>query len=256
MSVRPLFVSVVIPVFNGAAFLSGAIKNIAQQGYQPLEIIIVDDGSTDRTSEIAADFKDQVKYVYQSNQGPAAARNKGLEIARGSIIAFLDADDQWQKKSLTVMFEGINQSPETEIVMGKVRLWRLKEDKSEEFSEPGVALCNGCALFRKKVFNKVGLFDPALRYGEDLDWFMRARECKVSIMMLDQVFLLYRRHQSNMTRDADPITLNVTKVLKKSLDRRRGQNERVAPSLRNISQALGVEDLSQLKTGNSEQKDL
>ena len=191
---KPLL-SVIIPVWNGEQYLADAITSVLEQGYAPCEIIVVDDGSTDKTAKIAADFKDHVKYIYQSNQGPAAARNKGLEIARGGIIGFLDADDQWQQKSLAVMLEGMEQSPETEIVMGKVRLWRLKEDKSEEFSEPGIAFCNGCALFRKEVFNKVGLFDPALRYGEDLDWFMRARERKVSIVVLDQVFLLYRRHQ-------------------------------------------------------------
>jgi GT2 family glycosyltransferase len=179
-----------------------------------------------------------------------------LEIARGDVIGFLDADDQWQKKSLTNMLECMNQSPETEIVMGKIRLWRLKEDESEEFSEPGIAFCNGCALFRKEVFYKVGLFDPALRYGEDLDWFMRARERKVSIVVLDQVFLLYRRHQSNMTQGTDLITLNVAKVLKKSLDRRRSQNGGLALPLRNTPQALKVEDFDQIKPKNSDQKDL
>jgi glycosyltransferase involved in cell wall biosynthesis len=244
--------SVIIPVWNGEQYLAEAVTSVLEQGYTPVEIIVVDDGSTDRTAKIAADFKDSVKYVYQSNQGPAAARNKGLEIARGDVIGFLDADDQWQKKSLTNMLECMNQSPETEIVMGKIRLWRLKEDKSEEFSEPGIAFCNGCALFRKEVFYKVGLFDPALRYGEDLDWFMRARDRNVSIVVLDQVFLLYRRHQSNMTRGTDPITLNVTKVLKKSLDRRRSQSERLAHSLRDIPQALGLENFDQIKPKNSE----
>jgi glycosyltransferase involved in cell wall biosynthesis len=247
---------VIIPVWNGQQYLAEAVTSVLEQGYAPVEIIVVDDGSTDRTARVAADFKDHVKYIYQSNQGPAAARNKGLEIARGDVIGFLDADDQWQKKSLISMLEGINQSPGTEIVMGKIRLWRLKEDKSEEFSEPGIALCNGCALFRKEVFYKVGLFDSALRYGEDLEWFMRARERKVSILVLDQIFLLYRQHQSNMTRGKTPVALNVGKALKMSLDRRRGQNAGIVQSLPNIPQPVRVEDFDQIKPKNSDQKDL
>jgi glycosyltransferase involved in cell wall biosynthesis len=232
--------SVIIPVWNGEQYLAEAVTSVLEQRYAPVEIIVVDDGSTDRTPKIASDFKNHVKYFYQSNQGPAAARNKGLEIARGDIIAFLDADDQWQKKSLAGMLERMNRSLETEIVMGKIRLWRLKEDKSEEFSELGIAFCNGCALIRKEVFYKVGLFDPALRYGEDLDWFTRARERKVSIVVLDQVFLLYRRHQSNMTRGQNLISLNMFKVLKKSLDRRRDKNKGVADLLPDIPEGIKV----------------
>ena len=247
---KPLL-SVIIPVWNGGRFLAEAIESVLEQGYAPVEIIVVDDGSTDQTAQVAADFKDTVKYIYQSNQGPAAARNKGLEIAQGDIIGFLDADDQWQKKSLISILESLNQSPGADIVVGKIRLWRLKEDKSEEFSEPGVALCNGCALFRKEVFDKVGLFDSALRYGEDSDWFLRARERNVSILVLDQVFLLYRQHQSNMTRGKNPLDLNLGKVLKMSLDRRRGQNAGVGQSLPHIPQAVRIENFCPIKPNNS-----
>ena len=93
-SEKPL-VSVIMPVYNGAAFLTGAIDNIRRQNYEPLEIIIVDDGSTDSTGQIVASFGSDIRYVYQANQGPAAARNHGLRLATGDLIAFLDVDDLW-----------------------------------------------------------------------------------------------------------------------------------------------------------------
>jgi glycosyltransferase involved in cell wall biosynthesis len=240
MEQTPLVVSVIVPVFNGAAFIRGAMENINAQHYTPLEIIFVDDGSTDETAKIIADFKDKVRYVYQTNSGPSAARNKGLEIARGKVVRFLDVDDLWPEGSLSLMLEGMKKFPETEIVMGKVDVLFEREGAIKDFIEPSVAFHIGSALFRKEVFHKVGLFDPALRYGEDLDWFMRARECRVSIVVLDQVTLLYRLHETNMTRGQNLTSLNMFKALKKSLDRRREKNKGVADLLPDFPEGVKV----------------
>ena len=249
-------VSIIVPVFNGASFLSGAVENIRNQNYQPIEIIIVDDGSTDETAKGAADLNDPVRYVYQSNQGPAAARNKGLKIARGGIIGFLDVDDRWPTNNLSTMLAFFTTFPETEVIIGKARLWRVKKDLSEEFSEPLRVFNIGSALFRKGVFDKVGLFDPALRYGEDVDWFMRARERRVSMVILDHVSLFYQMHQTNMTRGKTPVDLNIVKVLKMSLDRRRVQHQGFASNLSDIPQVERPEGSKQAKPKNSDEKGL
>jgi len=256
MTEPALLVSVIIPVFNGASFLSGAVENIRNQGYQRMEVIIVDDGSTDETAKVAADLNDTVRYVYQSNQGPAVARNKGLEIARGSIIGFLDVDDRWSTNNLFTMLAFFKTSSETEVVIGKVSLWRLKKDLSEEFSEPMRVFTIGSALFRREAFLKAGSFDPALRYGEDLDWFMRARERGVSMVFLNHVALFYQRHQTNMTRGKSPVDLNVVRVLKKSLDRRRVQHEGFSSNLSDIPQVERPEGSNQVKSKNSDEKGL
>ena len=87
------FVSVIIPAYNGEAYLAEAVESTQRQNYHPLEIIIVDDGSTDGTAQIATSFKGEVRYMYQPNSGgPAAGRNRGLKMARGEVIAFLDQD--------------------------------------------------------------------------------------------------------------------------------------------------------------------
>ena len=226
MSSHSFSVSVIIPVYNGEAFLAEAMQNIQQQNYQLLEIIVVDDGSSDRTAEIAANFSDQVRYVFQPNAGPAAARNKGLEMAQGDVIAFLDVDDLWTENKLNLQLEHLAQDPLRDIVLGHVQVMQRTEVAPEQasfvkFGDPCVASNLGCAVFRKSVFEKVGFFDPALRYSEDVDWFMRAREQGIPMLILEQVTLLYRLHQQNMTHRKNLHDLSLMKVLKNSLDRRR-----------------------------------
>ena len=211
-------VSVVIPVFNGEAFLREAVQSVLDQKYSPLEIIIVDDGSTDGTERVARSFREVVRYLHQSNQGPAAARNRGIEHAQGSLIAFADADDLWPEGKLHVQLPYLIRDAAIEIVMGRIQQVRLS---GEEFAEPAFSVNLGSAVIRKSVFERVGLFDETMRYSEDVDWFMRAREGGFAIMTIDAVTLLYRQHEQNMTRGKSTSELNVLKALKRSLDRRR-----------------------------------
>ena len=95
-----VLLSVIMPVYNGAEFLAEAVASIVAQAYQPLEIIVVDDGSTDETATIVQSLGGEIRYLYQFNQGPAAARNAGLALAQGDLIAFLDVDDLWPADKL------------------------------------------------------------------------------------------------------------------------------------------------------------
>lgn len=214
------FVSVVIPVFNGEAFLREAVESVLAQKYSPLEIIIVDDGSTDGTETMARSLPEPVRYLRQNNAGPAAARNRGIEHAQGSLIAFADADDLWPAAKLELQLPYFND-PAIEIVMGRIQQVHLSN--AEEFGEPAFSVNLGSAVIRKTVFERVGLFDETMRYSEDVDWFMRAREGGVAIVTIDAVTLLYRQHEQNMTRGKSTSELNVLKALKRSLDRRREQ---------------------------------
>jgi glycosyltransferase involved in cell wall biosynthesis len=225
--VNPL-VSVVIPVFNGERFLREAVESVLAQQYSPVEIIIVDDGSTDSTATVARSFPEAVRYLHQTNQGPAAARNRGIEQAKGSLIAFADADDLWPPLKLELQLPYLIQDPNIEIVLGRIQQVRLSETvdgqtQSQEFAEAAFSVNLGSAVVRKSVFERVGLFDETMRYSEDVDWFMRAREGGVSIMTIDAVTLFYRQHDQNMTRGKSTAELNVLKALKRSLDRRREQ---------------------------------
>ena len=211
-------VSVVIPVFNGEAFLREAVQSVLDQKYAPIEIIIVDDGSTDGTENVARSLPETVRYLHQTNQGPAAARNRGIENAQGSLIAFADADDLWPEGKLELQLPYLIRDSANEIVMGRIQQVGLSV-----LAEPVFSVNLGSAVIRKTVFDRVGLFDESMRYSEDVDWFMRAREAGAAIVTIDAVALLYRQHEENMTRGKSASELNVLKALKRSLDRRREQ---------------------------------
>lgn len=219
-------VSVVIPVFNGERFLRDAVESVLAQKYSPLEIIIVDDGSTDGTASVARSFPGTVRYLHQMNNGPADARNRGIEHAQGSLIAFADADDLWPAAKFELQLPYLTSDPTIEIVMGRIQQVRLSgtengETDAAEFGEPAFSVNLGSAIIRKTLFERVGLFDETMRYSEDVDWFMRAREGGAAIMTIDAVTLFYRQHEQNMTRGKSTSELNVLKTLKRSLDRRR-----------------------------------
>lgn len=230
------FVSVIMPVYNGEVFLAEAVESIRRQEYEPLEIIIVDDGSTDNTGKIAQDLKGNIRYFYQRNSGPGAARNKGLEMALGDIIGFLDVDDLWPAGKLELQLAHLAHNPSMEIVLGRKQLMLLSgvtagTAEFREFRKPSVALSLGCCLFRKSVFDKVGFFDEGLYHCDDWDWFMRARELGVSMLPHPEVMLLCRRHENNMTNQVDVGNYYTVRMLKKSIDRRRQQNRGSASSL-------------------------
>ena len=209
-------VSVVIPVFNGERFLREAVQSVLDQQYAPLEIIIVDDGSTDGTATVAQSLPETVRYLHQTNQGPAAARNRGIEHARGGLIAFADADDLWPPEKLELQLPWLIEDRGVEIVLGRVQLL-----SATGLTESAFSVNLGCAVIRKPVFDRVGSFDETMRYSEDVDWFMRARESGAAIITIDAVTLFYRQHEQNMTRGKSTSELNVLKALKRSLDRRR-----------------------------------
>jgi glycosyltransferase involved in cell wall biosynthesis len=223
-----LLVSVIIPVYNGEAFLGQAVESVQQQNYQPLEIIIVDDGSTDGTASLVTSFKSDIHYVYQPNSGPAAARNKGLELARGEIIAFLDADDLWAPSKLRIQVDCLLQYPHIDYTLAR----------QENFLDPGIDrpawlrkehLLKDHVGFlptlvaRRQVFEKVGVFNPHHRISEDVDWFARAKDADIQMMIVPKVLLYRRIHSSNLSYQAqvgDPMLLS---ALRASIRRKRKQ---------------------------------
>lgn len=219
-------ISIIIPVYNGEKYLAEAIESLRSQKVGPLELIVVDDGSTDQTREIVEAFGPECRYHYQANAGPAAARNAGLERARGGIIGFLDSDDLLAPDGLSVRYARLMESARLDAVMGTVQVLEKQPGdgepgRFETRGEPIVVYNLGSVLARRAVFDRIGTFDPRYRYCEDVDWFMRAQEQGTVFDVLADVVLLYRRHEQNMTRDAAGLASDLTKVLKASIDRRR-----------------------------------
>lgn len=232
-SSRP-FVSVVIPAFNAERHLAAAFESVFAQGYDRLEILAVDDGSTDGTPAILERFHDRVRCARQENAGPAAARNRGIGLARGDLIAFLDADDLWPAGRLAALVARMEREPELQIAMGRTRFETLEggDTLAIRFEGPDRTVVHsllGSALMRRAAFETVGSFDESLRFGEDQDWFLRARELSARLAIIEDVTLVYRLHASNMTRGLGGTQALLPGVIKKSMDRRRRIHGAVRP---------------------------
>lgn len=216
-------ISVIIPTYNRANFLHEAIESINNQNYSNLEIIIVDDGSTDNTKKIVKNLGSNLKYIYQKNKGPAAARNTGLKVAKGEIIGFLDSDDLWPVNKLNYQLKELLNS-DMEIIIGGVKHLMLKDSKNPKFVEHSVTYNRrslGSALFKISAFKKVGFLDENLILWEDLDWFLRAHEFGIKILWQKKITLLIRVHRENMSRDVNRGNKFLSKVLRNSIKRKR-----------------------------------
>ncbi|MEM6450519.1 MAG: glycosyltransferase family A protein [Cyanobacteria bacterium P01_D01_bin.105] len=245
-----LSVSVILPVHNGERFLAGALQNIQQQQYQPIEIIVIDDGSTDATAKIAAEFGDSIRYIYQSQQGPAAARNRGIEQSAGEIIAFLDVDDLWPENKLAHQVGYLAKHPDVDIAQGLIQ--RMQADKSDDdpdglqrkqseplsfnsVFEPYFFINLGSCVYRRSLFEQVGLFDEALWDNEDTDWFTRAWEKNINKVSLSEIGLFYRKHDCNMTlQQKNLVYFGLMKIYKRRIARSRAN-----PALATQERAVG-----------------
>ena len=198
-------VSVVIPVYNGARFLGEALASVFAQDFRPLEVIVVDDGSTDATAAVAAGFA-EATYLRQDNAGVAAARNAGIARARGELVALLDGDDVWLPEKLRLQIDHLRAHPALGMVCalyqnflepGTPRPPWLSE---RALGEPQVGGISNL-LARAEVLRRVGPFDP--RDWSDLDWSLRARDAGFVMGVVQEVLLRRRVHDANVTHTWD-----------------------------------------------------
>nr|WP_255695605.1 glycosyltransferase family A protein [Rhodohalobacter sp. 614A] len=222
-------VSIIIPVFNGEDFVADVFRNVEQQDYPSKEIIFVDDGSEDSSKEIIQQI-DDVQYVYQPNRGPASARNTGFRKSRGKYIAFLDVDDLWTENQLAHQVNVLEENPQYDMVQGRIQdLKRIGENKNagifEKTGSPYYSVNLGSAVFRRTVFETVGLFDENLHFNEDTDWFVRAWDKKIQKKKVEEVVLHYRKHANNLTHHKNSRHSGMAWLLKKRLDLQRRENQ-------------------------------
>jgi glycosyltransferase involved in cell wall biosynthesis len=217
-------VSVILPVYNGAAYLKEAVSTILAQSCCPREIIVVDDGSTDGTAAIVASFADKLTSIRQENKGPAAARNAGLRRAQGSLIAFLDADDLWLPTALEQQLDVMRAGPSQDVVWGLTERFFMAgadPDQDDWHGRPQWALTIGSMLFRHQTIEEIGGFDDGLRAGEDMDLLVRLRERPSSIKRHSAVVYRRRVHNSNLSGDRRAMIEAHYRVVGKALQRRR-----------------------------------
>jgi glycosyltransferase involved in cell wall biosynthesis len=223
----PGLVSAVIPVYNREDFLAEAIESALGQEGVRIEVVVVDDGSTDGTPATARGFREQVVYLRQENAGPPAARNRGVNAARGEYLAFLDSDDLWPPERCRLLLERLEVCPKAGGAMGRLQYIPLEATRSARFAEarrgaePVFGYNLGACLFRAETFRGVGGFDATMTQADDWDWFVRARERGVRIERIEQVTLINRRHAGNLSNLREEGNHYALLMLKKALERRR-----------------------------------
>jgi glycosyltransferase involved in cell wall biosynthesis len=220
--VRDPLVTVIAAAYNGERFLREALESAFAQDFDSFEVVFVDDGSEDATGDIARSFP--VRYLRQENQGLPAARNAGLSLARGELIAFLDDDDVLPPTKLSVQAGHLTENPGIGCVLGRQE-WLFEGVEAPHLprdpiygEEGGIQLVT--AMIRRRVLERLGGFDPTYRYAEDRDLFIRMREHGVEIDVLPEVVLRKRLHGSNMTLDP-PATHPMLRSLREKLERER-----------------------------------
>lgn len=227
--------SCIVPVFNGERYLAETVDSILAQTHSPLEVIVVNDGSTDGTSGIAASYGDRIRYIFQPNAGPAAAYNAALDTAQGDFVAFLGADDLWHPEKLERQLGCFEARPDLDLCVTHLRNFWIPELKEEEerFRDhrlgqimPGYT--SATLLARRKLFEEVGRFDPTLQHGHDFDWFLRAAEHGATMELMPDVLMFRRMHHANRSRRlASESRMAFLRILKASLDRRRQQGDKI-----------------------------
>lgn len=195
--------TVIIPAYNAGRYLSDALHSVLAQTWPVSEIIVVDDGSTDNTAQVAQSFPAPVRYCWQNHACAAAARNLGVSLARGEWLTFLDADDLWLPDKLAAQMALAQQQPESAMIFG-----RVEQFHSPDLTRPRAVLDEsaramngyhaGTMLLRRTDFERVGPFDTRLVVGEFIEWYARAEESGLKSAMLPQIVMRRRLHDNNL----------------------------------------------------------
>jgi len=226
-------VSVIIPVYNGERFLERALKSVFEQDYQPLEVLVIDDGSTDATARIARS-RPEVRYFYQPNQGHAAAKNTGIEKSRGEFLAFLDADDYWAPPKLRLQVGFLESNPTVGYVLSCMEV--ILEPgaeiprgfKPELLQKASPAFLPSALAVRRTTLRAVGLFDPAFRIGNDTDWFFRAQDLGIQRAVLPDTLLFKSLHGGNDTYQVEKMSKDMLRSIRASIQRKRREGAKQA----------------------------
>jgi glycosyltransferase involved in cell wall biosynthesis len=219
-------------VYNGERFLGEAIESSLAQDYEPHEVIVVDDGSTDGTAAVAARYP--VRLLRQGNAGVAAARNTGIAAAEGELIALLDADDRSAAGRLSAQAEALAAHPEAACVLGLETIfveegiaephWIAALPRREDGTSIAYPPATGC--YRKEILLRFGGFDPELRMGEDGDLLMRLKDAGLEVIYSDIPAVERRMHGANLTANEAELKVGLATVLKRRIDRKRAGESR------------------------------
>lgn len=224
-------IGVVLPVFNGEAFLQESLDSIVAQTRQPNDIVAVDDGSTDGSAELLRQYG--IRVVYADRVGQAMARDLGIRSVAGEVIACIDQDDRWRPDKLARQAAVLDTQPELAFVgalcvtfldTGAQRpaWWKPAWDTGV----PDPSLAPSATLYRRSAFDHVGGFaDTPVRISEDLAWTARAQDLGLRSAIVDEVLVERRIHGSNTSRNQDLRVREHLAIVRASIARKRSRND-------------------------------
>jgi glycosyltransferase involved in cell wall biosynthesis len=245
-SAAPL-VSAVIPTYNYARYVAGAVESVLAQSFDDLEIVVVDDGSIDETADTLDPFAERIRYIRQEHRGLAAARNTGIRVARGPYVAFLDSDDLWLPEKVSVQIARLDGDPAVGLVYGEAALFTE--------TSPGTATLHSywahhpsgkilpwlvrqnvvpspTPMVRRELFDQVGSFDETLSACEDWDMWIRIAQVS-EFAYVDRVLAKYRVHAANMSLDHERMMTNGLRVLEKAFS-----SPDLSPEIRRLRRSI------------------
>lgn len=221
-------ISVIIGVYNGARYLGEAIESVFGQTYERRELIVVDDGSDDGSSDVALGYGDAVRCIrHEERRGNGAARNTAIAASSGEYLAFLDADDRFMPEKLELQMRAFEEDADLDVAFGHVSEFispELDPELAARLRRPAVDFpmrAPNLMLIKASSFDRVGPFSTTLRVGVTVDWYARAVEAGLKETIIPSVVLERRLHDDNnglRERNSRPEYLH---VLKAALDRRR-----------------------------------
>lgn len=206
-------VSCVVPAYNAERFIEEALESVVSQTYRPIEVVVVDDGSTDRTGSIVRDFairkEESVRYLRQENAGPALARNRGIAESRGEFVAFLDSDDLWREDKLELQVSRFRDRPDLDVCFAYAQDFWMEEARIEQErmkgnprARPHPSYVAGTLLAPRALFDEVGGFDDQRVHRDVPAWYREAERRGAVVEVVEELLLLRRLHRDNFSRTA------------------------------------------------------
>ena len=215
--------SVIIPVHNGERYLAEAVQSVLDTRHESLEILVVDDGSSDGSAEIASGLK-KVRLLQQEQSGAATARHLGVQVCQGEYVAFLDADDRWTQNKMNAQLSFLQERPDCDGVFGHVRQFVCPDWKggpTDFDARPQLSRLPGALLMRRNCYQQAGDFNSLYRAGELVDWYLRAEEAGCVFGSVEELVLERRLHPNNHGRLGSLCRQDYARVVMAALRRRR-----------------------------------
>lgn len=244
--VTPPKVSLIVPAYNAAPYLGATLASVYGGTFQSFEIIVIDDGSSDATAEIAQLSGDKTRVIQQKNMGMSPARNKALELSRGEFIAFLDSDDLWHPRKLEYQVDVLNDNTQYDLCYTGFKNWHggpTQEFMSQEVSKNISGALSGWVyhqmilthqalpssiLMRRAVYEKLGPFPCTNQKTDDWEYFVIASRY-FQFVKLQDAFVLYRQHSASLSKRIPE--LNDTELMRDSLLNRFGTEQQIGRSV-------------------------